>query len=80
MTVTNNEEKHIIQLKGEVNMGVNSGERPKGIILNGTSLKVKKIKFVESKITDEEYYHDCYITFLNGETGRYDASDVIVIE
>lgn len=52
----------------------------KEIILNGTSLKVKEIEFVESKIADEEYYYDCYITFLNDETGRYDASDVVVIE
>lgn len=49
------------------------------IILNGTWLKVKNLRFDEAHYMSDEYYHDCYITFMSGETERYDACDVTVL-
>ena len=49
------------------------------IVLNGSELTVKEVKFDEADIMSDEYYHDCYITFLDGEITRYDACDVIVV-
>lgn len=49
------------------------------IILNGTELEVKSVKFDESDKNSENYYHDCHITFGNDKPEVYDASDVTII-
>ncbi|MCU7667529.1 hypothetical protein [Bacillus thuringiensis] len=50
------------------------------IDLNGSWLKVKKIDFKKSNKKDEEPFHDCYITFLDGKEEKYDAQDVTVLK
>ena len=50
------------------------------IILNGTWLKVVAIRFDEADLTEDEYYHDAYITFASGEIERFDACDVKVLK
>lgn len=50
------------------------------IDLNGTLLKVKHVAFKKSTEQDPETFHDCYITFMDDETERYDAQDVTVLK
>lgn len=49
------------------------------IILNGTEMTVDSVRFEESDIMDDVYYHDCYITFSKDIVERYDACDVYVV-
>lgn len=48
-------------------------------MLNGSEMEVLNIRHEESPVGSDDYYHDCYVTFLDGETYRYDASDITVL-
>lgn len=50
------------------------------IDLNGTSIIVKKLEYKEATLEDEVYFHDVYITFMDGEVERFDAGDVTVLK
>lgn len=52
---------------------------PIAILLNGTELNVQAIQFKEAGLEDDSYFHDCYITFEDGEVERYDACDVTIL-
>lgn len=49
------------------------------IIINGSYLIVESTVFKEANHEDEYYFHDCYVTFLNGEVEVYDACDVTLV-
>lgn len=58
---------------------VKGGKKMIPIILNGTHLIVESLLFKEATNEDEYYFHDCLITFLNGEVEIYDACDVTLV-
>lgn len=47
--------------------------------INGSWIKVKNVEYKKSTPENEENFHDCYVTFLDGEVQRFDAQDITVL-